>query len=124
VGLARATDLCHIYPRSVTLLHIAVPDAGWSTTLPTNSLLTKSIQIHTVASRFLTARHHSASYLSNNDVRLAGTLCVSERTNPQGSVVGKGRDRMKRSFVVAASSVVLRHRLFMVKARASPDSGW
>jgi hypothetical protein len=59
----------------------------YDTTLPTNSLLTKSIQILTIASRFLTARHPSASYLSNNDVRPAGTLCVSEGIDPHGSVV-------------------------------------
>src|ERR1700738_3999038 len=50
----------------------------YDTTLPTNSLLAKSIQILTVASRFLTARPAPDTYLSNMRVRPAGSVCVSE----------------------------------------------
>src|ERR1700737_3586629 len=50
----------------------------YDTTLPTNSLLAKSIQILTVASRFLTARPALDTYLSNMSIRRAGSICVSE----------------------------------------------
>jgi hypothetical protein len=50
----------------------------YDTTLPTNSLIAKSIQILTVASRFLTALHALDTYISNMSVRPAGSVCVSE----------------------------------------------
>jgi len=54
----------------------------YDTTLPTNSLLAKSIQILTVASRFLTARPALDTYLSNMSIGRAEVYAFQRQTNP------------------------------------------